>query len=317
MTKRNFICLFSVAVLSGAILAGCERKALLLENAAADLHLTVETEDPVLGPLDAGKTYRSLSFDVAKDSQDGYSFTGPEGGRISVRAGRKAVVTHTFGCEAAYVAGEQSLSGVYVTTNRADYQTQDLWKEALSLSEAAAPWDTLSVRWEPDRMWAAATGVLDVPRRDEGDSFAFGATARPVFRTLRVFLTGVEGMQHIASATAFIAGASSGRRLADDAPLAERCAVQMPMFRASQDVLIGQAAVFGFGEGPVRLFVLLTDTGKEKYVYEYDITEDCHFDVRVMTLYSGIVVEEPENTGGGGFLPSLEDWNTKVVPVRL
>lgn len=316
MRRITIIFFFSLS-LTAAVFCSCERKSLLLENTAADLHLTVETEDPVLGPLDAGKTYRSLSFDAAKDSQDGYSFTGPEGGRISVRAGEKAVIVHTFGCEAAYVAGDQSLQGAHVTTNRADYQTQALWAETLSLSEAAAPWDTLSVRWEPDRMWAASTGRLSVPRRDEGDSFGLEATARPVFRTLRVFLTDVEGMPYIASATAFIAGASAGRRLVDDTALAERCSVQIPMYRASQTALIGQAAVFGFGEGPVRLFVMLTDTGKEKYVYEYDITEDCHSDVRVMTLYSGIAVEEPENTGGGGFLPSLEDWNTKVVPVRL
>lgn len=323
-----------IILLTASALASlsCTRKDLLFENLDVALAMTVDATDPLLGEMDPGSTYRGLVYDAATGTQDGYSFVGPTGGTLRMHAGRRAAVVHTFGCEASYIVDEGSLGEAAVTTNAADQATQEAWRQALDMGPAGnvpgedsiacvkrhEPWRQDVVRWEPDPMWAAVIGPLAVPHRDEGEVYGVSATARPVFRSLRIILADVEGMTWISGVEAFIRGTAAARALWFDEPSGGLSVLKMQMYRAGSTALLGQSCLFGFiPEGDVRLVVVVTDTGRGRHLYEYDITEDARKGEAIITLPAEMAIPEPENPGGGGFLPTLEDWKTTTVPVPL
>ena len=322
----------TIAITLIALLAadGCTRKDLLVENLNVEVSMTVEDELPLLGRMDAGTTYRSLVYDTEKGTLDGYGFMSRRGGTATAHAGNRAVVVHTFGCETSFIAEEQSLDEAYVTTNRADAAAQQAWADALAIAPAAntgedslatvtrhAALRTMTVSWEPDAMWVAAMGPLAVPHREEGEGYVISATAKPAFTPIRIIVTDVDGMQWISGAEAFVVGAVPGRRLFSGEAVAGRTVLRVPLYRAAQS-LVGQFCCFGFdATSDVRLLVAITDTGRGRHLWEYDITDDARSGEVIIPVVSEMRIDEPETPAGGGFLPVLEDWRTRVVPVQL
>lgn len=325
---RPIILTFSLIALLAT--AACVRKDLLVENLDVEVSMTVEDELPLLGHMDAGSTYRALVYSADKKSLDGYGFMTRRGGSATAHAGHRAIVVHTFGCEASYIDMERSLSEAMVTTNRADAAAQQAWAEALAIAPAAntgedslttamrhAALRTMAVSWEPDAMWVAAIGPLDVPHREEGEAYSVTATAKPAFMPIRIIITDVEGMQWITGAEAFVVGASPGRLLFSGEAAAGSTVLRVPLYRAAQS-LVGQFCCFGFDAATnIRLLVAIRDTGRGRSLWEYDITEDARSGDAVIPVPSGMRIDEPDEPAGGGFLPVLEDWYTRVVPVQL
>lgn len=302
------------AALLLAVLPACERKVLLDEDIYADVALTADTSSAIGGAL-----YRALTYDAATGRAAGFAFVAADGGTVPAPAGLTTVVLHTFGCESAVVSGEDHLDSLRAYTHAADAAQQQLWaslvrREACGGDAAALAPLSSHVAWEPDAMWCAVLDSLPLPHRGPGERLVLTAAPAPLYVSLGVRLRGVEGVQHLSAAQAWIDGAHDARLLRSGAT-AGAAAVPFRLFRDGDD-LVGTVRCFGVAPGAL-LQLLLTDSGGASFRYAWRLSSLEEGPDGLLTADSGIVVDEPAAPSGGGFLPTLEDWLTKVVPVRL
>ena len=306
----------NIAFALGAIIltAACQRKPLLEENLALTLCLDGAARQETL--------WRCLVYDADKGTRLGYSFVAPEGGEVAVTSGNRLLVAHVFGCETAVLRGEDSADGLTVTTNDADAATCDLWSQLV----ATAPADLRpalegagAIAWQPDAMEVALADRLTVPRRAWEEDYAVTIPVVPAPRTATLLLPRIVGMEYISSAAVFVTGLSRGLLLRSGQPVGGYGVMMAPMYRGDATTLRGSLSSFGECPGQrILAVVTVTDIGAGCHAYISDITD--RFDASGTILLDGmdIVIEKPDMPdGGGGFLPVLEDWNTKIVPVDL
>lgn len=306
----------SMVILS-AVLCACERKDLVEEEIYATVTLTSE------GAIAEDALLRAVVYDRTDGHKLGYSFTGPAGGEVQVGAGLRSVLVHTFGCETAVIDGEEGWETLCVTATRGDAMQQAVWTKALSMhpvgvdSTAAAlrhsQWAKLYVSWEPDAMYVGVCDSLSIPRRAIGEDYSLDIRLRPVRQKLDVILTGIEGLEYVASAAMLVAGCSAGVDAAAGEALAAPTVVTDALYRYGTG-LRGQVMTFGDCPGmDAWLLVLLTDIAGTSFLYEYPLPSVSG----VLEMDSEIVIAKPEVKEGGGLEPTIEDWHEIEIPVNL
>ena len=306
-----------ISVMILAVLYACERKELVEEEIYATVTLTSE------GAIADDALLRAVVYDRTDGHKLGYSFTGPAGGEVQVGAGLRSVMVHTFGCETAIVEGEDGWETLCVTATRGDAMQQAAWTKALTLHPVGADstsvaqrhsqWAKLFVSWEPDAMYLGVCDSLSIPRRALGEDYSLGIRLRPVREKLDVYLTGIEGLEYVASATMLLVGCSVGMDAATGAALSAPTVVTEALYRYGTG-LRGQFMTFGDCPGAEAwLLVMVTDLAGTSFLYEYPLSSVSG----MLETDTEIVIGKPEVKEGGGLQPTLEDWHEIEIPVIL
>lgn len=232
-------------------------------------------------------------------------------GRLKVPAGWLRLTCCTLGCTSSFRAVRHSDGEAVITTNTADDATAELWRSILrsGLLAAAdsAALSVLPVRWGPDSMWYGSREV-EVPGKEEGETFEVDVTLRPAFVARRVVLLNVHGIENVARAEAFITTLAEGVLEENLAPYGA-CAVLVGA-SAEGDALIMEYCAFGEGDGPARLLLMLTDSAGRRFLKVYD-TEWIRgrYDGTLSTIESGITIDTPSKGSSNGMAPSLIQWS--------
>ena len=285
-----------------AACTGCRFQDLAVDESVR-LVLRVHDTLPIIGPVAAIGRFETHLFDGATGQLAETAYTASDGGTIFAAAGPYDLVSFNFDTESVLFEGESTFSHL----------------RAVSVP-AVENGDAIPVIGEPGCLFAAHLGHLNLPVRHEGDvGVVLTVDAWPIVQVWRLVVEGVEGQEHLSSASGYLTGMASGRFLGSGEPTGE--AVQRVSLRKDPVSSRLEACFTTFGclpDTPHWLHLLLTDTNGGRYPFSIDVTGLCDpsADGLELSLPLDFAVPEPEQ-GGGGFAPVPEDWQVIEHPIHL
>lgn len=238
---------------------------------------------------------------------------GRDGGRVAnLVEGRYHVVSHNNDTELILYTGREQHAEHTATTRDADIL--EPMSRAFALSSAGLRGDgDERVAAAPDELWLASAADIEVR-----DSATIVLAPRQVHCHYTYEFRNVGDTRGISRVSASISGMSAGVRMADGSHTGDVCThpVEAHVDQAAGRIY-GDFCTFGYPDGseaPHRmgLYVVMTDGQKFKYtegVY-LDVTDQVRGTADPRNVHIVIDgLELPRPVTGGGFDPSVSDWD--------
>lgn len=330
-------------LLVGTLLAGaCQRRPFSSRNTGVNLVLKINTR--IVNQVDVAlpANMRVGMYNPDNHSLSYADFVGPEGGYISPEPGTYDVLVYNFETESTILRGEDDFLKAEAYTNEISpylkgqikgllEQRRKLRQERLaasSVSETAATDDEERVVYEPDHLFVGRVKGQDIPRLllEEGDrEIVIEVDATSIVETWKIEIRGVQGAEYISSISAIISGQAASTYLYSGEDSDESVSVYFTMqtnrARTSDEgMIMGSFNTFGKKPGvesELSLDVSITDSGGNTYDLHYDITSDFQDNPERVIVIEDDISIDPPSSGGGGFDPSVEDWDDVTSDIEL
>ena len=325
------------------LLAGaCQRRPFSSRNTGVNLVLKINTR--IVNQVDVALP---ANMRVGMYSPDNHSlsyadFVGPEGGYISPEPGTYDILVYNFETESTILRGEDDFLKAEAYTNEISpylkgqikpllEQRRKLRQERLassSVSETAATDDEERVVYEPDHLFVGRVKGQEIPQLllEEGDrEIVIEVEATSIVETWKIEIRGVQGAEYISSISAIISGQAASTYLYSGEDSDESVSVYFTMqtnrARTSDEgMIMGSFNTFGKKPGvesELSLDVSITDSGGNTYDLHYDITSDFQDNPERVIVIEDDISIDPPSSGGGGFDPSVEDWDNVTSDIDL
>ena len=325
------------------LLAGaCQRRPFSSRNTGVNLVLKINTR--IVNQVDVAlpANMRVGMYNPDNHSLSYADFVGPEGGYISPEPGTYDILVYNFETESTILRGEDDFLKAEAYTNEISpylkgqlkgllEQRRKLRQERLaasSVSETAATDDEERVVYEPDHLFVGRVKGQEIPQLllEEGNrEIVIEVEATSIVETWKIEIRGVQGAEYISSISAIISGQAASTYLYSGEDSDESVSVYFTMqtnrARTSDEgMIMGSFNTFGKKPGvesELSLDVSITDSGGNTYDLHYDITSDfLDNPERVIVIEDDISIDPP-SSGGGGFDPSVEDWDNVTSEIEL
>ena len=325
------------------LLAGaCQRRPFSSRNTGVNLVLKINTR--IVNQVDVAlpANMRVGMYNPDNHSLGYADFVGPEGGYISPEPGTYDILVYNFETESTILRGEDDFLKAEAYTNEISpylkgqirpllEQRRKLRQERLaasSVSETAATDDEERVVYEPDHLFVGRVKGQDIPRLllEEGDrEIVIEVDATSIVETWKIEIRGVQGAEYISSISAIISGQAASTYLYSGEDSDESVSVYFTMqtnrARTSDEgMIMGSFNTFGKKPGvesELSLDVSITDSGGNTYDLHYDITSDFQDNPERVIIIEDDIRIDPPSSGGGGFDPSVEDWDNVTSDIEL
>ncbi|MGN0200186.1 MAG: DUF5119 domain-containing protein [Candidatus Cryptobacteroides sp.] len=325
------------------LLAGaCQRRPFSSRNTGVNLVLKINTR--IVNQVDVAlpANMRVGMYNPDNHSLSYADFVGPEGGYISPEPGTYDILVYNFETESTILRGEDDFLKAEAYTNEISpylkgqikpllEQRRKLRQERLaasSVSETAATDDEERVVYEPDHLFVGRVKGQDIPRLllEEGDrEIVIEVDATSIVETWKIEIKGVQGAEYISSISAIISGQAASTYLYSGEDSDESVSVYFTMqtnrARTSDEgMIMGSFNTFGKKPGvesKLSLDVSITDSGGNTYDIHYDITSDFQDNPERVIVIEDDIKIDPPSSGGGGFDPSVEDWDNVRTDIEL
>lgn len=340
--KRCIIVIMLAAVLAPS----CLRRELDIESDAMRVILENDFSAPLGGgiPVTESKGYHAIPYHFEIGAYDAagnlayQDFCDTYGGIIHGEPGRYDMYACSLDGYAIDFDGQESLSTYHVAGREADSET----KRMFLVCRDAAGRDTLSDRSpvrtksetglldddnvlvikEPDGVYAGVLEDLDIPIMTVSDDmFTFTMQTRFAICRGKIIVTGITHADYLGSVQVYLTGLAAGRRLVEGIP-DEKMAVQS--FYAdtiAESRIVGVFNHLGVPEGegePMVAYILLSDTNDGKYLFSANVTAQVLSQGEDFVVEINVPFDVPEpKVGGGGFQPTVGDWDVVLVEVPL
>lgn len=325
------------SLLAMMLLPACQRRDLLVSTNVADLHLIV-LDTLGVGKVPSGDMYEMRIYGADDGIYRSSSFVPPAGGEVNLPRGIYDIVIHRFDNPTIIIDGLGEYPTLHAYTNNVSGNTKRYFNSLVNavMTKAPAVFDETSadeleefangdVAWEPDWFFVATHPSLDVPLRDvDAPLVTIYENAMPMVFPCRLTVRGVTGKKHIAAVNAFLTGISRGVYLANGESDHDAVTTTFGLHIGEEGApMLGDFRIFGFVPGVKNLlFLTITDTAGGSYVATFDVTEQCKNSKKGLNVVINVEivldfdVPKPEEAGGG-FAPSVEDWNEIVYRIDL
>lgn len=347
MSKIRYILLVAMIAL---IAPACQRRPLVEEDLSVILKLDIDYNIPHYAGAKSAKHMRVSFFDAESDRLRHVEITGPEGGLIHVPAGDYKMLIHNTGTESTQIRGKEQFLTTEAYTNEISRtllgslkQYLSTRQELLSLKNVSEGnhYDTESesnnttttpqapeqtrplderIVYTPNHLFVASDEAVNIPIRIAGDApTVIEATARSVVESWYLEVRTVSGIENIGKVTALITGMVGSNFIADNMRTEEAVTIyeNMTADRQAQHL----TTIFNtFGKQPSQrniLSVVITDIAGGQYQYNFDISDQfVNNPERKIIINTDINIPRPE-FGGGGFKPSVDDWDEEHTDIEL
>ena len=246
-----------------------------------------------------------------------YDFADPSGGTADIPWGSYRVIYLNNDTETILLRGTES------------YETFEIYTRPTSVGE------TMSTRSEPrganpgdepvvlapEQVWGGSlTGVRLAPGLEQ--PYTLVLPVHPKVCTYSFEVRGVENLKYVSSAGASFSGMSGSLFMGDGSVSGQGSMVPFPADSDGNSVITGSTFTFGpsadAGAAHVlTLYLILADGSK--FYYRFDVTRqvDGAPDRRhVHIVLEGLPLPKPI-VNGGGFHPSVDDWETEEIALGL
>lgn len=306
-----------------AMLSACEQKELCYDH---NHTITLDVNFDWTAAPDADPSTMSLYL-IPRDGgrAERYEFTRREGGTIRVGQGEYDAICLNSDTRNVILENIHSFNDFHLTT---DPTTLGASLTALSVRAESIPraegTEDERVMLEPEQLWHGRLTGISLDRDIPTASITIPTDLAT--ETYNVIVTGVENLKYTLGVSAALTGMAAGRFAASDAPSSERVTIPFDVsYSAATGEITGTVRAFGHcpadaGAHYLTLYVALADGSK--WYYSYDVADQLHkADAepasKVHTIrVDGLPIPKPI-TNGGGFHPTVDDWDPIEITIDM
>lgn len=339
MRKGRFIMmtLFSAALLAGS----CQRRDFANKTTGVSLELAVKADVEHTDGVPKPELMRVDLYDPEIGDLAYTDYISSTGGKIHPAPGYYDMIVYNINTESTQIRNESNFNDVEAFTSDVSAYLKSQLKQflasraqaraerervkaeqnggsSLAEGETAAP----SIPEErivnqPDHLFVGRAENVHIPvmYEDEPDrEVVIEVEANSVVETWKIVVSNIEGLQWIRSAVAIMSGQVESSFIGKNEDSDDVVSIYFEMMiDRENEMLVGYLNTFGKHPDEVSelsLDINLVDTSGEEHHYHFDVTSDFfdnpeyHIDVDYP-----IEIEEPK-VEGGGFVPSVEDWES-------
>ena len=296
----------------------CRRRPLVEIDNNVLLNITIGTDIVNYEVRTPPEMMRAIFFDSKTGDFVSHSFLPHHGGYVHLMPGREYdILVYNFDTEATIIDGDYNLNYILAYTNLVPENIKSRLKGRAGKGE-----DEMIV-YEPDHLFVGKLEDVYVPMRGYGmPAFEIDIHAETIVQTWIVEIDKVRGAEYVGAVSSVISGLADHNLIGRGEQSYDEATV---FFEAASLTKDGHfyARFNTFGRNALAgrkqvLSLVLTDTGGKSFCFNMDISEKFNDNPLqyILIKTDDIVIEKPEQTGGGGLAPSVDEWgeiNTEIV----
>ena len=296
----------------------CRRRPLVEIDNNVLLNITIGTDIVNYEVQAPPEMMRAIFFDSKTGDFVSHSFLPHHGGYVHLMPGRTYdILVYNFDTEATIIDGDYNLNYILAYTNLVPENIKSRLKGRAGKGE-----DEMIV-YEPDHLFVGKLEDVYIPMRGYGmPAFEIDIHAETIVQTWIVEIDKVRGAEYVGAVSSVISGLADHNLIGRGEQSYDEATV---FFEAASLTKDGHfyAKFNTFGRNALAgrkqvLSLVLTDTGGKSFCFNMDISEKFNDNPLqyILIKTDEIVIEKPEQTGGGGLAPIVDEWgeiNTEIV----
>ena len=296
----------------------CRRRPLVEIDNNVLLNITIGTDIVNYEVRTPPEMMRAIFFDSKTGDFVSHSFLPHHGGYVHLMPGREYdILVYNFDTEATIIDGDYNLNYILAYTNLVPENIKSRLKGRAGKGE-----DEMIV-YEPDHLFVGKLEDVYIPMRGYGmPAFEIDIHAETIVQTWIVEIDKVRGAEYVGAVSSVISGLADHNLIGRGEQSYDEATV---FFEAASLTKDGHfyAKFNTFGRNALAgrkqvLSLVLADTGGKSFCFNMDISEKFNDNPLqyILIKTDDIVIEKPEQTGGGGLAPSVDEWgeiNTEIV----
>lgn len=327
MRGRTVIVMLAAVVMSAL---SCQRRDFAEKVTEVNLSLNVKTQVANAGEVPAPETMRVDLYDVKTGKLKYTDYIEAEGGYIHPAPGTYDMVVYNIGTEAVQIRNESDINEIEAYTSEVSAFLKgqlaqffaDIAKIKESQERSKSPADE-KVIYEPDHIFVGRADEVEIPVIYEGEEreVVIEVDAHPEVETWKVTVANVKGLEYVQNVVAVISGQAESHFIGRGEDSGESVSIYFEKKKDMENkVLTGTFNTFGkhpTEKGILSLDINVTDTGGSDHHFHFDVDSqfqdnpDSH-----IVIDDPIEIEEPK-VAGGGFAPSVDDWEDINTDIDL
>lgn len=328
MMKGRTVIVMLAAVIMSAL--SCQRRDFAEKVTEVNLSLNIKTHVANAGEVPAPETMRVDLYDVKTGKLKYTDYIEAEGGYIHPAPGTYDMVIYNIGTEAVQIRNESDINEIEAYTSEVSAYLKgqlaqffaDIAKIKESQERSKSPADE-KVIYEPDHLFVGRADEVEIPVIYEGEEreVVIEVDAHPEVETWKVTVANVKGLEYVQNVVAVISGQAESHFIGRGEDSGESVSVYFEKKKDMENkVLTGTFNTFGkhpTEKGILSLDINVTDTGGSDHHFHFDVDSqfqdnpDSH-----IVIDDPIEIEEPK-VAGGGFAPSVDDWEDVNTDIDL
>ena len=318
MRGRSIVIMIVAALF---LVCSCQRRDFAERTTGVNLILKVNTQIVNNHETPLPEVMRVDLYNPQTGAIEYTDYVGPTGGYIHPAPGDYDLVIYNIGTESTQIRNESDFNRIEAFTSEVSaFLKGQLAKFLASVAKSKAERTSTKapeeekVVYEPDHLFVGMAHGINIPIMYENDSqreVVIEVDAHSVVETWMVSVTNVIGTEYVSKAVAIISGQVESHFIGKEEKSDKSVSIyfEMEVDKESND-LIGRFNTFGkhpLETGYLSFDVNVTDTGGNDHHFHFNVDSqfmnnpDNHIKVE-----EEVEVEEPQS--GGGFDPSVEDW---------
>lgn len=328
MMKGRTVIVMLAAVVMSAL--SCQRRDFAEKVTEVNLSLNIKTHVANAGEVPAPETMRVDLYDVKTGKLKYTDYIEAEGGYIHPAPGTYDMVIYNIGTEAVQIRNESDINEIEAYTSEVSAFLKgqlaqffaDIAKIKESQERSKSPADE-KVIYEPDHIFVGRADEVEIPVIYEGEEreVVIEVDAHPEVETWKVTVANVKGLEYVQNVVAVISGQAESHFIGRGEDSGESVSIYFEKKKDMENkVLTGTFNTFGkhpTEKGILSLDINVTDTGGSDHHFHFDVDSqfqdnpDSH-----IVIDDPIEIEEPK-VAGGGFAPSVDDWEDVNTDIDL
>jgi len=318
------------AVLTVLVLASCQRRPFAENTTEVNLVLSVNTQivnndDSVQLP----ETMRLNLYDPQTGELRYTDFISPTGGVIYPLPGDYDLVVYNMGTESTQVRNHDSFSEMEAFTSEVSaflksqlHKFLEMRSKLLAKAEPAAVEE--KIVYEPDHLFVGHVRSVNIPAILEGEQqsdITIEVDAHTVVETWNITLDNVDGIEWVSNVSAIISGQAESHFIGRQEDSENPVSIYFEMKPDTKNgTITGKFNTFGKHpsvQSDLSLDLNVVDTGGEEHHYHFDVNSDFFDNPELdIVVEEEVKIEEPVS-GGGGFVPTVNDWEEVKTEINI
>ena len=255
-------------------------------------------------------------------------FVEQEGGEVYVVPSAYDIITYNFNTESTIIQNNKDYYAIEATTNEISKFILAQLQYALE-TRASIRTNTFQTKGEatdrvmnqPDHLFTTVMENIKLEPSANGIQ-TIRMETKSIVERWHVEVETIEGVEFLSEASMLVSGAVSRVSLSTGEKADEKAALFTDL-RVSKETgkLYGEFNTFGMhplsDDDPQLLTLILVDRQGKQYHYHYKMTTGIlNLEAQKIKVVDNIKIEPPQE-GGGGFDPSVNEWNEVITGIVI
>lgn len=278
----------------------------------------------------APEYYEVLVYDINTNELKSTHIVGEKGGSLSLFPGNYHLVVYSFGTESTQVKDlhHRQFAQAY-TTDITDLKSGILKSMSSNMAQetksVTKTYEDDPIITEPDHLYVGnKMDVFIEAFQGREEEITIYTTAASILDTYSLEVLNIKGAENIEKVEAFVTGQIVsnyfGRPERNYSPATLYVEMTPDVQNQRLYTVFNTFGKLPGAENKIFLDITVTDSGGGQYRYIYDVTDqfDDPGNTDNQLIIDGGIIDIPEaEQGGGGFQPSVDDWDHEDIDVPL